>query len=246
MRFLAGAFLIAITRPAVAEPVAMGRVARLEALAAPTGVIDYVVRGPAFTLGSFGVRLVDAEMLMFPVRYYEFEKRYAWSALQLQLRHDDDEAGWYAGVRAISSTGGARHLLAPSAGLRIGRYDGTALVVEATLPVAWSRRDVDVVVQASTKLTRWGRLEARLRLRDATFDDQRHLRDVFAAVGIDFPHGQVVRTPTMFLGLGVRRVLIDERVDVAARGSQPGQERGWELMFWTSIDIAFHGSPVAW
>lgn len=222
------------------------RLTRLETLAAPTDLIDYVVRGPAFTRGSFGVRLVDAEMLMFPTNDYDFEKRYAWSLVQLQLRYDDDDAGWYAGVRAVSSSGGQRHLLAPAAGLRVGRYDGTALVVEATFPAAWSRRDVDVMVHASTKLTRWGRLESRLRLRDATFDDHRHLRDVFAAVGIDFPHGGVLRTPTMFVGLGVRRVLVDERLDVAARMSEPGQERGWQFMFWTSVDLAFHGSPVAW
>ena len=245
MRFLAGVVMIVITRSAAAEPMT-ARLARIDNIAALTEVIDYVVQGPAFTRGPFGVRLADGEMLMFTANYLE-EKRYAWSLLQLQLRHDDDEAGWYAGVRAVSGSGGERHLLAPAAGLRVGRYDATALVVEATFPAAWSRRDVDVLVRASTPITRWGRLESRFRLRDATFDDQRHLRDMFGVIGLDILHGQAWRTPTMFVGLGVRRVLIDERVDVAARVSDPSQdERGWQFLFWTSIDIAVHTSPVAW
>jgi hypothetical protein len=175
----------------------------------------------------------------------------AVSALTLRRQVDRDGWGAYVAADLVTRWFGHTRFATPRLGVRVGRFDRLATVVEARLPGAYlvglgdgDRRriaeggDVDVGVRTTWVVSRRVRLESRGRYRDLAGADGRRLRDVVGAVGIELeasPPGPASVRPvgrpappntwrvlTLFAGIGVRRALVDVGADEAGGG---GAER---------------------
>lgn len=187
------------------------------------------------------------------------------------LRHQIDRDAWgaYLAGDAVTHWFGHTRFLTPRLGVRLGRFDQAAIVVEARLAGAFvlgfgdDRRsvtdDVDVGARATLAVARRLRLEGRARYRDLASTDGRRLRDLAAVVGIELeasPQRTATaaennfRAGTLFLGLGVRRALIDERPgddaapSVAKIGAAPAAP--WAAMAWLDLDFCINSSRAIW
>ncbi|MBK9035682.1 MAG: hypothetical protein IPL61_31270 [Myxococcales bacterium] len=156
----------------------------------------------------------------------DFGDRSALHVLTWRQQHDADGWGAYVAGDLVTRWFGHLRLATPRLGLRLGRFDRAALVVEAQLAGAfalgdydrWSvTDDVDVSARLTQVVVRRLRLEARGRYRDLTAADGRRLRDVTGAIGVELEAspGRPPSTPTswrvmtVFVGVAARRALID-------------------------------------
>lgn len=189
----------------------------------------------------------------------------------LTLRRELDTDGWGAYVAGdlVTHWFGHTRIVTPRLGLRLGRFDRAALVIEARLAGAYliggddDRRalgeDVDVGARATLVVSRRIRLETRGRYRDLTAADGRRLRDVVGAVGVELeasppgppslkPTENTWRVMTLFAGIGLRRALHDERPGdelPTARGV-PAAAAPWQVMAWVDLDFCINSSRAIW
>ena len=200
----------------------------------------------------------------------DFGDRSALHVLTLRRQIDTDGWGAYVAGDLVTRWFGHTRVATPRLGLRLGRFDRAALVIEARLAGAYliggddDRRaltdDVDVGARATVALARRLRIEARGRYRDLTSTDGYRLRDVIGAVGIELeasppgprstrPTPNTWRVMTWFAGIGLRRALIDETpgddapptARVAPRPAAP-----WQVMAWVELDFCINSSRAIW
>lgn len=196
------------------------------------GLFEHVGTGTSFELASWEA-IGDGDEVE-AVR--DQGPRSATQLLTLRRQRDRESWGAYVASDVVTRWFGHTRAVTPRLGLRLGRFDRAAVVVEATLAGAYllggagDRRsltgDVDVTGRATLAVARRLRLEARGRYRDLGAADGRHLRDVAAAIGVELEASprSAVRSPgapdtwrvmTLFAGVAVRRALVDIDPDAA-------------------------------
>ncbi|HUQ05394.1 MAG TPA: hypothetical protein VM261_22985 [Kofleriaceae bacterium] len=189
------------------------------------------------------------------------------------VRRQLDRDGWgaYIAGDAFTRWFGHNRILTPRVGVRLGRFDRAAAVVEARLPGAYLVavndgpqrsvvHDVDVGARTSYVLTRRLRMESRARLRDLRGTDGRQLRDLFLSAGLEAevsPPGPVKgpntwRVMTLYAGVGLRRALSDviPTDDMApptlGRPLPSPPAAPWQLMFTVDLDFAINSQLWIW
>ena len=194
----------------------------------------------------------------------------------LTIRRQRDTATWgaYVAGEVVTRWFGRTRGITPRFGLRLGRYDRSAIVIEAALAGAYliggdgDHRsllgDADVNAKATMVVARHLQLEARGRYRDLGAADGRHVRDLMAAIGVEVdvtppsPHRDpnarpdTFRAMTLFVGLAARRALVDIDPDRAAptaigTGRITSREPApWQLMAWIDLDFAINSARTIW
>ncbi len=185
---------------------------------------DPARRGTGFELVTWEA-IGDGDELEHP---RDLGDRSALQLLTLRRQRDTEHWGVYVAGDLVTRWFGHTRGLTPRLGLRLGRFDRAAIVLEATLAGAfvlgdydrWSLTDdVDVTGRATLAVARRLRLEARGRYRDLEARDGRALRDVTAAVGVELEASppsahergkpNTWRVMTLFAGVALRRALVD-------------------------------------
>ncbi len=195
--------------------------------------------------------------------------------LSLRRQIDRDDWGAYVAGEVFTRWYGYNRFVTPRLGLRLGRFDRAAAIVEASLAGAYLggltdkdrrslTRDVDVAARTSFVLSRRLRLESRGRYRDLSATDGRRLRDVLVAAGVEGevsppassdPGPNTWRVVTLFVGVGLRRALVDVTPDQAAATTMGGlsdrpvtepSADPWALMVWVDLDLAINSQRTIW
>lgn len=230
---------------------------------------DQTRRGTAFDLATWEV-IGDADGDLEHPR--DFGQRSAVHAISLRRQIDRDGWGAYVAGDGIARFYGHTRFLTPRFGVRLGRFDHAAAVVEARLsgtylgglgdgPQRSFARDADISARATYVLTRRIRLESRARYRDLRAVDGRLLRDLFVSAGFEgevSPPGPAStkgpntwRVLTLYAGIGLRRALVD--VDPTRDDASPSLDRmtspplaPWELMLTVDLDVAINSQLSIW
>jgi len=198
----------------------------------------------------------------------DFGPASALHALTLRRQVDHDAWGAFVAGDLVTRWFGDTRLVTPRLGVRLGRFDRAAIVLDARFAGAHVigfgdaprsfTRDVDLGAMATWVLTRRIRLEARGRYRDLTDIDDRQLRDVSGAVGLDLeasppgprPGPNTWRVMTLFVGVGARRALVDElgppsALAPPARAVAP-PPAPWQVMAWVDLDFQINSERSIW
>ena len=188
------------------------------------------------------------------------------------LRRQIDRDGWgaYVAGDALARFYGHTRILTPRLGMRLGRFDRAAAVVEARLSGAYLgaagdgpgrsfTRDVDISARSTYVLSRRIRFESRGRYRDLRGADGRELRDVFVSAGFEgevsppssIPGPNTWRVMTLYAGVGLRRALVDIAPDDAMssaldRPLSSPPAAPWQLLFTLDLDFAINSQLSIW
>jgi hypothetical protein len=203
----------------------------------------------------------------------DFGDRSAAHVVSVRRQIDRDEWGAYVAGDAFTRWFGHNRFITPRLGLRLGRFDRAAAVVEVRLPGAYLgaigdgparsfAHDVDVGARTTYVMSRRLRLESRARFRDLRGTDGRALRDVFLSAGIEgevSPPGpghdkspNTWRVMTLYAGVGLRRALVDviPTDDMAPpfvdRPLPDAPVAPWQLMFTLDLDMAINSQLWIW
>jgi hypothetical protein len=279
---LAAALVVMLaTRPAVADMDLGTSMGRGELWTAP-GLVD--VRVSILRMGLYGnddarratvvdlatwEAIGDDRGLEHP---RDFGDRSALHVLGIRRQLDRDGWGAYVAGDAFTRWFGHDRVLTPRVGVRLGRFDRAAAIVEARLPGAYLGavndgprrslvRDVDIGARATYVLTRRLRLESRGRFRDLRGAGGRALRDVFLSAGIEgevsppssVPGPNTWRVMTLYAGIGLRRALVDtvatdDAMTSAAidRPTTSPPAAPWQLMVTVDLDFAINSQLTIW
>ena len=231
---------------------------------------DPAGRGTAFELATWEA-IGDGDELEGP---RDLGDRAALHVLTIRRQRDTATWGAYVAGELVTRWFGHTRAITPRFGLRLGRYDRSAIVIEAALAGAYLiggdgdhrslLADADIGARATMVVARHLQLEARGRYRDLGAADGRHVRDLMAAIGVELdvtPPGPGRRDPkarpdtframTLFVGLAARRALIDLDPDAAAPAfptgrSAPREPAPWQLMAWIDLDFAINSARTIW
>jgi len=232
---------------------------------------DDARRGTVVDLATWeGIGDGDGEGLEHP---RDFGDRSAVHVLGIRRQIDRDAWGAYVAGDVFTRWFGHNRIATPRLGLRLGRFDRAAAVIEARLPGAYLggigdgparslTHDFDLGVRTTYVLTRRIRLETRARYRDLRGTDGRAVRDVFISAGFEgevSPPGpgstkepNTWRVLTLYAGIGLRRALVDidpTRDEMATSIERPlpsPPAAPWELMLTVDLDFAINSQLWIW
>ncbi len=202
------------------------------------------------------------------VELFRWDQQGAWIGLEnwdagdrtygglIGIRYQRDARHWgaHAGGWVVMDWMGGKRVLAPFAGVRFGRFDRAAVLVEALAGGAalysGSPRglELDIDARATWAVLPALRLELRGRHRDMGTGPGRW-RELWLAAGVEAAVAgkDGFRVMPVFAGIGVRAATREplEHPELLHEVT-PSAAPGWQLLAVVDIDLAIHSSRASW